>query len=151
MHIYMRPRTFAATILTALALAACVPTYAHAGALQDFSQACDKPNEGQWIAVEGYLRLPDLVTDNRFLDLNLYPDLTFRGKPIGVQMRFGNGPNEAELITSSYRDEDLKVHLADGTVVPFRTKVRVSGKMFFPIEPKNFDCELENPYVEETK
>ncbi len=129
-------------------LAACTPSAAVPGTPEAFIFACDKSNIGEIIGVEGYLRLPPSLDSTRFVMLRLYPDPGFKGKPIGVMMGFGNGPNQAQQINSSYRDEDLKVHLADGTEVPFRTRVRVSGRMFVPPETQDYDCALQNPYVE---
>ncbi|HEX8993206.1 MAG TPA: hypothetical protein VF784_16105 [Anaerolineales bacterium] len=147
----MRVCTLSVLLLLALSITACASFTARPGELQSFASACDKPNEGLDIAVEGYLRLPDSFSDSSTIELHLYADLSFSGKPIGVMMQFGNGPNQVRLIHSSYRDEDLKVHLADGMVIPFRTKVRVSGRMFFPAIPQDFECGLEHVYVQRAK
>lgn len=147
----MRSEIFVVITLMALRLTSCSPRPARPGVLQDFDSACDKPNEGQQIAVEGYLRLPDTLTSTYSVELRLYRDPTFSGKPIGVTMRFGNAPNEANQIKSAYTDNDLKVRLANGTAVPFRTRVRVSGRMYYPLVPQDFECGLENPYVEPAK
>ncbi len=147
----MRERILVVIMLASLCLSGCAPGTSYPGALQDFSTACDKANEGRQIAVEGYLRLPDTLTSTSSVELRLYRDTGFHGVPIGVPMRFGDAPNEAAKIVTAYRDQDLKVYLANGTVVPFETKVRVSGKMVIPLAPSNFRCELENPYVEQVK
>ena len=137
--------------LMGIRITACTPRRSYPGVLQDFPSACEKYNESHQIAVEGYLRLPDTLTSTTSVELRLYRDLRFQGRPIGVPMLFGDSPNEAHKIVTSFRDEDLKVHLADGAVVPFRTRVRVSGRMHIPVGPTNFSCELEDPYVEEAK
>ncbi len=147
----MRAQLLLVITVIALCISACTAATSYPGLLQDFSNVCDRPNEGQQIAVEGYLRLPDTLTDASGVVLRLYPDLTFKAKPIGVSMKFGNGKDEAQKITSSFRDTDLKVRLADGIVVPFGTKVRVSGRMYYPLVPQDFNCGLENPYVEAAK
>ncbi len=147
----MRAAVLASIVLASVWVAGCTPGTAYPGSLQDFASACDKFNEGQQIAVEGYLRLPDTLVSKSSVELRLYRDLSFQGRRIGVIMLFGNGPNEVTLITSPYHDEDLKVHLADGSVVPFRTRLRVSGKMAIPAGPSGFRCVLENPYVERAK
>jgi hypothetical protein len=147
----MREKVLVVIALLSVAIAGCTTGTAYPGVLQNFASACDKVNEGQQIAVEGYLRLPDTVTSTSSVRLRLYPDLSFHGSAIGVLMRFGEGPDEARRIVTAYRDEDLKVHLADGTVVPFRTKVRVSGRMRIPLGPSRVMCELDNPYVEKAK
>lgn len=132
----------------ALCLAACVPASAAPGTPQAFIAACDKVNEGQLIAVEGYLRLPASLDSASTVVLRLYPDPSMQGKPVGVLMRFGDAPNQAHRISRSYRDSDLRVRLADGAVIPFGTRVRVSGRVYFPVQPQDYDCALRNPYVE---
>lgn len=132
-------------------MAACVPASPSAGLLQAFAQVCDQANQGLRVAVEGYLRLPDTLTDTGSVRLRLYRDSTYGGKPIGVSMRFGDGPNQASAIKSSFVDSDLKVHLANGKPVPFGTRLRVSGTVRFPIPPQDFDCELDDLYVELAK
>lgn len=144
----MRGRLALLAFLTALCISACVPATAGPGIFQRFANACEKSNEGQRIALDGYLRLPDTVDNSRSVELGLYPDLTFSGKPVGVMMLFGNGPNQAQKIPAAYHDDDLKVRLADGRVVPFGTRVRVSGRMYYPIVHRDFACILENPYVQ---
>ncbi len=144
----MRGRLTLLVFLTALSIPACVPSAAGPGIFQLFANACEKSNEGQRIALDGYLRLPDTVDNSRSVQLGLYPDLTFSGRPVGVLMLFGNGPNEAQKIPPAYHDDDLKVRLADGRVVPFGTRVRVSGRMYYPIDPRDFACVLENLYVQ---
>ena len=135
-------------VSTALCLSACTPQTAGPGTPQAFTFACARPNEGKRIAVEGYLRLPPSVASSQGVMLLLYPDPSLKGRPIGVMMRFGDKPNEAHKIISAYHDSDLKVHLADGTTVPFGTRVRVSGRMQLPVVPQAYDCDLRDPYVE---
>ncbi len=141
---------FALVVLAgmSLCLAACGTTPAAPGTPQAFISACDKPNLGQYIAVDGYLRLPASLDSSRTVMLRLYPDPSFGGTPIGVQMHFGDGPNEVHKINSSYYDSDLRVHLADGKVIPFRARVRVSGQRFGPAQPEDYRCALRDPYVE---
>ncbi len=129
-------------------LGACAPVIAAPGTPEAFTFACDKSNEGQLISMEGYLRLPPSLNSTRTVTLDLYPDPSFKGTPIGVVMQFGDGPNEAHKISSSYHDSDLTVHLADGTPVPFGTRVRVSGWMQIPLEHEDYACILQDPYVE---
>ena len=47
-----------------------------------------------------------------------------------------------------YTDKDLKVHLANGQVAGFGTKVKVSGDVYFPLVGQTFLCALSNPLVE---
>jgi len=120
------------------------------GPLQDFASVCDKTNDGKVIGVEGYLRFPDSFSGDQSVVLRLYPTSDFNGTPIGVTVELGSKPNQAEPVSDQYTDNDLKVHLADGTIVPFGTKVKISGKMYYPLVEQVFDCALDNPYVEAT-
>ena len=148
----MRPSTLLVLAWIAACLCACgAPAVPAPGTPQAFAFACTKPNEGQLIAVEGYLRLPAALDSTKSVMLRLYPDPSLKGRPIGVEMPFGDGANEARRINSSYRDNDLKVRLANGTVVPFGTRVRVSGRMYIPVQPQTYECALQDPYVEAAK
>ena len=147
----MRPWTMLVLVCALLALPACVPATAGPGTPQAFAFACAKTNEGRQIAVEGYLRLPRSLDSTKSVMLRLYPDPSFKGAPVGVPVLFGDRPNEARKISSAYHDEDLRVHLADGSTVPFGTRVRVSGRMYFPVTPEDYDCALQTPYVEAAK
>jgi hypothetical protein len=40
------------------------------------------------------------------------------------------------------------VHLADGQIATYGTKVRVSGKMYYPSVEQDFVCGLENLLIE---
>lgn len=120
------------------------------GPIQEFSSVCDKTNDGKVIAVEGYLRFPDSFTGDQSVVLRLYQTSDFTGTPIGVTVELGSKPNQLEPVSDQYTDNDLKVHLADGTIAPFGTKVKVSGKMYYPLVEQVFDCALDNPYVEAT-
>jgi len=120
------------------------------GTVQEFSSVCDKTNDGKVIAVEGYLKFPDSFTGDQSVVLRLYPTSEFSGTPVGVTVELGSKANQVEPVSDQYTDNDLKVHLADGTIVPYGTKVKVSGKMYYPLVEQVFDCALDNPYVEAT-
>ena len=147
----MRAWSLLVPFLSALAIIACVPASPQPGELLGFTGACDKPNEGQLIAVEGFLRLPDSFDGMDTVVLRLYPDAAFTGIPIGATISFGSGPNQAEPIPGSYRDADLRLHLSNGQIVPFGTKLRVSGRMYYPVLTQDFTCGLQNLYLEEAK
>jgi hypothetical protein len=53
-----------------------------------------------------------------------------------------------ENVPASYADDDLRVHLADGQIATYGTKVRVSGKMYYPSVEQDFVCGLENLLIE---
>jgi hypothetical protein len=138
-----------AICLLALALPACgdnsPPT---AGALTAFSSVCDKANDGQRVALTGYLRFPDSFTGDSSVVLRLYETDSFSGSPIGVQTSFGQAANQVEMVQDQFTDADLKVHLSDGKVVEYGTKVKVSGKVYYPLVGQDFTCALENPLIE---
>ncbi|MGE5073866.1 MAG: hypothetical protein ACM3MF_10600 [Anaerolineae bacterium] len=121
------------------------------GTPEAYYTVCDRAHEGLDLSTEGYLRLPDTLTGTDSVILRLYHDASYSGKPLGVSVRFGEQPNEAIRINSAFNDEDLRVHLANGKVIPFGTKVRVSGRVYFPVLAQDFDCALDRPYIEEAK
>jgi hypothetical protein len=138
------------TILFMFMLAACsqpasAPTV---GQAKDFATACDKSNNGQRIAVVGYLRFPDSFTGSDSVVLRLYEKDDYKGQPIGVQINFGDQPNQAAMVGDNYTDKDLQVHLANGQVAGYGTAVKVSGKVYYPAVAQDFPCALENPLVE---
>jgi hypothetical protein len=143
---------FLTLTLISLAIAACgqaTPTPPPSvGDAKSFSNACDKANDGKRIAVAGYLRFPESFTGSQSVVLRFYEDDNLAGAPIGVQIDFGTQANQVQAVTDQYTDADLKVYLADGQVAPFGTKVRVSGKAYFPLAKQDFACGLENPLVE---
>ena len=118
------------------------------GETKDFDTACDKANDGKRIAVEGYLRFPEEVNRKVGLVLRLYKTKDFTGKPVGVSADIGSKPNQVEFMPKEYTDKDLKVHLTDGQVAGFGTKVKVSGDVYYPLVGQVFQCALSNPLVE---
>jgi hypothetical protein len=141
-------RILIALSLIAGVLAACGEPAPTVGEAKAFANVCDKANDGKRVAVEGYLRFPDSFTGDRSVVLRLYESDGFGGKPIGVQIEFGAQPNRLEPVSDQYSDDDLKVHLANGQVAQFGTKIKVSGKVYYPLVAQEFDCGLENPLVE---
>jgi hypothetical protein len=135
-------------ILGTLFLVACGSEPPTAGTATDFASVCNEANEGNRVAVEGYLRLPDSFTGDESVVLRLYETDSFGGTPIGATARLGTEANQIEQVPTSYTDEDLKVHLADGQLTTYGTKVKVSGKVYFPLVDQDFDCGLENLLIE---
>lgn len=119
-----------------------------AGVETAFADVCNESNEGERVAVSGYLRLPDSFTGDFSAVLRLYKTDGFQDTPIGVTARLGTEANQMENVPESYSDNDLKVHLADGQVVGYGTKVKVSGKMYYPVVKQDFVCGLENLLIE---
>lgn len=132
-----------------IVLAACgtaePPT---AGDLQTHATACDKSSDGKRIALEGYLRFPESFSGKTSVVLRLYQQLDFNDQPVGVQITIGKAANNVEQVSDQFMDEDLRVHIATGDLIPFGTKVKVSGKVYYPLVAQDFVCALENPLVE---
>lgn len=145
----MSRRIFLVFCLVNLVLTACGGSAPPSeGQAQDFAKVCDKVNDGKRVAVVGYLRFPDSFTGSQSVLLRLYETTNFNGTPIGVETDFGTQANQVEPVNDQYTDNDLKVHLSNGQVAQFGTKVKVSGKVYYPIVSQDFDCGLENPLVE---
>ena len=144
----MSPRTWVILFLTCLVLSACAEGTPTAGEAREFASACDKANDGKRIAVVGYLRFPESYSGDLSMVLRLYSDDGFGGTPIGVETHIGTGANQVEAVPDQYSDRDLKVHLAGGKTAVFGTRVRVSGKVYFPLVDQDFNCGLQNPLVE---
>ncbi|HEX7317538.1 MAG TPA: hypothetical protein VF297_26795 [Pyrinomonadaceae bacterium] len=137
--------------LLSLVLAACgggAPEPPTAGEAKEFANVCDKANEGKRVAVVGYPRFPEKFTGSQSVVLRLYGGGDYAGAPLGVQTPIGNKANQAELAPKQYTDKDLKVHTSDGKVVGYGSKVKVSGKVYFPLVGQDFKCALENPLIE---
>ncbi len=144
----MIPRLLLVLMVILLTLAACGSEPPTAATEVDFASACDEANEGNRVAVQGYLRLPDSFTGEESVVLRLFEGNDFSGTPIGATAKLGNEANQAEQVPTSYTDNDLKVHLADGQVTTYGTKVKVSGEVYYPLVDQDFECGLQNLYIE---
>jgi hypothetical protein len=122
-----------------------------AGETKEFASVCDKANEGKRVAVAGFLRFPEKFTGTSSVVLRLYAGGDYAGTPIGVQTRIGNQANQAELAPKEFTDKDLKVHTSDGQVAGYGTRVKVSGKVYYPLVGQDFKCALENPLIESAR
>ena len=146
---------FFAVALLALASAACggakAPEPPTAGELKEFAALCDKANEGKRVAVVGYPRFPEKFSGTSSVVLRLYEKADYTGQPVGVQTPIGKQANQAELAPKEYTDKDLKVHTADGQVAGYGTKIKVSGKVYYPLVGQDFKCSLENPLIESAR
>src|SRR5215216_698842 len=150
----MKLRAYFATGLLSLSFAACgggTPEPPTAGEAKEFASLCDKANEGKRVAAVGYLRFPEKFTGAQSVVLRLYEGGDYAGAPVGVQTPIGKGANQAELAPRQYTDKDLKVHTSDGQVAGYGTKVRVSGKVYYPLVGQDFKCSLENPLIESAR
>lgn len=122
-----------------------------AGEMKDFASVCDKANEGKRVAVVGFLRFPEKFTGTSSVVLRLYASGDYAGAPIGVQTHIGSQANLVELAPKEYTDKDLKVHTSDGQVAGYGTRVKVSGKVYYPLVGQDFKCGLENPLIESAR
>ena len=151
----MSLRRLSAIGLLALASAACgggaPPEPPTAGESKDFASACDRANEGKRLALTGSPRFPEKFTGTSSVVLRLYEGSDYGGAPLGVQTPIGKQANQVELAPKQYTDKDLKVHTSDGQVAGYGTKVRVSGKVYFPLVGQDFKCSLENPLIESAR
>lgn len=144
----MKLRILIALTLVIVLLAACSSKAPAVGETKDFASACDKANDGKRIAVDGYLLFPETFTGDTNVVLRLFSSTDFNGSPVGVQIDFGTKANQVEPVKGEFIDSDLKVHLSNGQVIPFGTRVKVSGNVYFPVVSQEFACSLENPLVE---
>lgn len=115
---------------------------------KDFASVCDKANEGKRVAALGFLRFPEKFTGTSSVVLRLYGGSDYSGATIGVQTPIGNQANQVELAPKEFTDKDLKVHTSDGQVAGYGTRVKVSGKVYYPLVGQDFKCGLENPLIE---
>jgi hypothetical protein len=122
-----------------------------AGDTKDFASVCDKANEGKRVAVVGFLRFPEKFTGTSSVVLRLYAGGDYAGAPVGVQTRMGSQANQVELAPKEFTDKDLKVHTSDGQVAGYGTRVKVSGKVYYPLVGQDFKCALENPLIESAR
>jgi hypothetical protein len=135
-------------IVTLLLLVSCSDDPPTVGTDQTFATACDEANDGQRIALQGYLRLPDSFTGDQSVVLRLYETDTFSGVPVGATIPIGTEANEMADVPVSYSDNDLLINLNDGSVAGNGDRVKVSGKMYYPLVDQDFECGLENVLVE---
>lgn len=132
-----------------LLLSSCGNETPTAGTPTAFAAVCDRANDGKRVAVDGYLIFPSSVSDSTSVMMLMHEGDAFEGAPIGVQIPFGTAANQVENVADQFSDDDMQLHLADGSVVGFLTPVTVSGKVYFPTVDQEFACALENPYFEQ--
>ena len=98
-----------------------------------FESACDKANQGKRIMLEGYVDFPENGVDDStgMMIMRVRPRLTGWGNTVGADARIGKEPNSAEMPHSGYHNRDLRLHLADGQVVTYWNKIKVSGTMYY--------------------
>ena len=124
----------AASLLLLLGLSACREEPATRGTLVSFEAVCDKSHEDKRVALEGYLSFPQRFKENEiFIAMRLRPALEETPqKVIGVTAKLGS---QIEMPPLRYSEKDLRVHTADGKIVGYQDKVRVSGEHVLPHRP----------------
>jgi hypothetical protein len=116
-----------------------------------FEDACAKANEGKRLMVEGYVDFPlSFDTDDKAVVMRVRPRLASWELTVGATAAFGHGPNNVEMPPVNYKNRDLRLHLANGQVVTYWNKVKVSGIMFYTtgLAPGAYTCGLKNTMYE---
>ena len=141
-----------AIVLFSLFLGACgesgPPTR---GGPVTFTAVCDKANEGKRVMLEGYMEFPRTFgASEETVMMRLRPSLDSWANVVGVGVNMGSGANNVEMPPQTFKNTDLKVHTADGQVVGYADKIKVSGTMYLPssLAQVEFKCGLSNPLFE---
>ncbi|HLJ51696.1 MAG TPA: hypothetical protein VKU01_37075 [Bryobacteraceae bacterium] len=116
-----------------------------------FNAVCEKANEGKRVMLEGYVSFPSsFKEDDITVMMRMRPSMALEDTPVGVSAKLGNAANNLEKPPDHYRKTDLKLHLADGQVVGYTDKLKVSGTMYYPssIAHVEFKCGLSNTLYE---
>jgi hypothetical protein len=141
------------TILFLSILAACAQSGPPArGVPVTFESACDKANLGKRLMLEGFLDFPEHGFDDKATEIvmRLRPRLSGWSDTVGATARLGHGANNVEMPPETYKKTDLRLHLADGQVVTYWNKVKVSGTMFYATgqAPGAYTCAIGNTLFE---
>lgn len=133
-----------------LLLASCSSEPPTTGTDTPFAEACLQGNEGQRIAITGYVTFPDQINPDQGPVMRLRTEPGLEGESIGISTDWGQSPNKIANLEnpSTYTDDDLIINLDDGATATANDRVKVSGKMYVPVVPQEFKCALENPKFE---
>lgn len=112
---------------------------------QTFENAGTQANHDKQISLEGYPRLPSTVYVKDHVSVELHEKADGKGKYLRFTVPVGSGKNQCEKPPKDFKQEDLKLHAADGTVVGINDKIRVSGKLFWTKDHAWMDTPL---YIE---
>ena len=99
-----------------------------------FAQVCDKANEQQRIATEGYFSTGGSIFCSNIGSSTVQCGLEFvenagDSEGFSADVDQGDGDNEVEEIPDDFTDDTITIHADDGSVVRIGEKVRISGKM----------------------
>ena len=102
--------------------------------------------------LEGYLDFPERGFDDAATSvmMRLRPSLAGWGNTVGASVKIGKAVNNVEMPPEHYKKTDVKLHLADGLVVTYANKVKVSGTMYYvsALGPGEYSCGLANTLLE---
>jgi len=114
-----------------------------------FSNICQQEAKTR-VAIDGYLRLPlmNMTCKSGRCLATLYAAPGGKGAWIGADVRNtakpGSGVNAIEMPPKTYRAEDLRVHLKDGSVVGQDAKVKLTGS----VTSSGNSCRIEVDLIE---
>jgi hypothetical protein len=116
-----------------------------------FEAACDKANEGKRLMLEGYVDFPLSFDDKATsIMMRVRPRLASWENTVAASATIGHAANSVEMPPANYKNRDLRLHLADGQVVGYANKVKVSGTMYYTtgLSPGAYTCGLKNTVYE---
>jgi hypothetical protein len=77
---------------------------------------------------EGKITIPTML----FMENDVTLDMQVGGERIGVNLLFGQGPNQIEPIPSNYSNSDFKIHDHQGNIIKLNKPVKVWGTRSTP-------------------
>jgi hypothetical protein len=90
----------------------------------------NKPEyQQQYVAVDGYLKIPKSIMANDTMTLPLYKDAEDESQKVTLSVAVGDGNNQAELPPKDYKESDFKLRANDGTLVASNSRIKVSGRL----------------------
>jgi hypothetical protein len=101
--------------------------------------------------IEGYVDFPlSFDTNDKSLVMRVRSSLASWELTVGAAAAVGREPNRVEMPSMNYSNRDLRLHLADGRVVTYWNKVKVSGTMYFAtgLAPGAYTCALKDARYE---
>lgn len=123
-------------------------TPAKPGVLVEFAKACSVENDKKTVEISGYLDRGDGVNCG---EMGGYSQCLYRlkenptdKKGIRAGIVQGDSANQAEK--QPIDDKDIKIHAADGSIISFNSKVKVTGDM--SISPDGSYCSMKVTKIE---
>jgi hypothetical protein len=117
-----------------------------------FQSACDKANLGKRVMIEGYVDFPfrEVPDSAAIAVMRVRQSLSSWENVVGADARIGKGPNSVEMPPEGYKSRDLRLHLADGQVVSYNHKTKVSGTVYTAHgeRPGEYFCALSDTLYE---